>query len=223
MEKVFCYVRVSGDSQVPGDGFPRQIAACRAYAERHDIKIAAIYREEAVAGTEETMNRPAWSAMMDALLKNGVRTILIERLDRLSRSLMVQEVTIDKLRKLGFGLISTHAAEVELLSKDGSRVAFRQMMGVFAEYDKTQLVHKLKVARLRKRETMGWCEGRKPFGFYDGEHQVIERMRRWQAEGVKLGTIATRLNEAKISPRSGKRWYRPTVKKILARVTTNTK
>lgn len=84
MTQVFCYVRVSGESQLDDDGFPRQIQACREYASRHDLKIAKIFREEAVSGTEETVNRPAWAAMMDELLANGVRTILIERLDRLS-------------------------------------------------------------------------------------------------------------------------------------------
>ena len=82
MEKVFCYVRVFGDSQLGGDRFPRQIGASRAHAGQHGLKLAKIFREEAVSGSEETMNRPAWAAMMDALLSNGVRTILAEKARR---------------------------------------------------------------------------------------------------------------------------------------------
>jgi hypothetical protein len=42
-----------------------------------------------ITGTKETMDRPAWSEMLLALHGNGMRTIIIERLDRLARELMV--------------------------------------------------------------------------------------------------------------------------------------
>ena len=59
-----------------GDGFPRQIAACPDYAARLNLKIAGIYREEAVSGDEETLNQLAWAQMMDALPEDGVFTPL---------------------------------------------------------------------------------------------------------------------------------------------------
>ena len=52
-----------------------------------------------MSGTKESMDRPAWSAMITALLGNGVKTIVIEKLDRLARDLMVQEATIADLQK----------------------------------------------------------------------------------------------------------------------------
>jgi DNA invertase Pin-like site-specific DNA recombinase len=76
--------------------------------------------------------------MMTALHSNGVRTILVEKLDRLSRQLMIQEATIAELQKNGFTLTSVQ--EPDLMSGDPTRVAFRQMMGVFAQYDKSQIV-----------------------------------------------------------------------------------
>ena len=88
------------------------------------------------------------------------------------------------LERLGIDLLSTHAAEVERMSKDGSRIAFRQMMAVFAQYDRTMLVQRLRVARLRKREATGRCEGRKPYGARDGEAKVLREIRAWHAEGV---------------------------------------
>lgn len=214
--KVYVYVRVSSDSQSEGDGIPRQTLACREYAKRHGLEIAAIYRED-FTGTEDTMRRPAWSAMMDAILTDGVRTVLVERLDRLSRSVRVQEVTIYELEKQGIGLLSTHAAEEELMSKDGSRVAFRQMMGVFAEYDRYQLVQKLRVARLRKRAADGRCEGRKRYGFRPGEGEIVARIKRWHSEGVNMNQIALRLNEANVRARAAKQWSRQSVREILRR------
>src|SRR5215469_5791146 len=92
--------------------------------------------------SRETMDRPAWTAMMTALYSDGVRTILIEKLDRLARDLATQEVTLKGLQKNGYDLISV--AEPDLMSSDPTRVAFRQMMGVFAQHDKSQIVLKLR-------------------------------------------------------------------------------
>ena len=89
--KAFGYIRVSGDSQIQGDGFPRNIAAIKAYAKQHDIRIVKVFQEEGVTGTMDSTARPKWAEMMLALLSNGVKTIIIERLDRLARELMVQE------------------------------------------------------------------------------------------------------------------------------------
>ena len=89
-----------------GDGFPRQLKAIREYAKGHDIRIVKIYREEGVSGTKELENRPALLEMMQALHGNGVKLVLIEKLDRLARDLMIQETIIGDLRKYGFELVS---------------------------------------------------------------------------------------------------------------------
>ena len=53
------------------------MAAIKAYAKQHDIRIVKVFREEGVTGTKETMDRPAWVEMLTGC--NGVRTIIIER------------------------------------------------------------------------------------------------------------------------------------------------
>lgn len=101
---------------------------------------------------------------------NGVRAILIERLDRLAGELMIQELIVVDLSKRGIALAST--SEPDLGSDDPPRVAMRQMMGVFAQYERSMLVIKLKVARDRKRAATGKSEGRKFFGAMPGESAV---------------------------------------------------
>ena len=213
MVKAFGYLRVSGKGQLDGDGFPRQLAAIKKYATAHDIKIVTVFREEGVTGTKESMDRPAFSEMMTALHANGVRTIIIERLDRLARDLMVQEATIADLRKHGFTVISV--AEPDLMENDPSRKAFRQMMGVFAEYEKDTIVAKLRGARMRMRAKEGRCEGRKPYGFYDGEGAVIERMNALRSTGLGFDRIAAKLNAEGLKTRTGARWHGLVVNRIL--------
>jgi DNA invertase Pin-like site-specific DNA recombinase len=213
--KAFAYLRVSGKGQVDGDGFPRQLTAIKEHAMAHNLRIKAVYREEGVTGTKESMDRPAWSEMMMALQGNGVRTIVIEKLDRLARDLMVQEATIADLQKHGFVLISV--AEPDLMAADPTRILMRQLMGAVAQYDKSQIVAKLRGARMRKRAAEGRCEGRKPFGFYEGESAIIERMASLRASGMAFATIADTLNANGIKPRQGEQWHGFAVNKILTR------
>src|ERR1700733_7579894 len=116
MTKAFAYLRVSGKGQIEGDGFTRQLGAIKQYATANEIKINQVFREEGVTGTRETMDRPAWSEMMAALHSNGVKTIIVEKLDRLARDLMVQEAASADLRKHGFTLVSV--AEPDLMAND---------------------------------------------------------------------------------------------------------
>lgn len=213
MTKAFAYLRVSGKGQVAGDGFPRQTAAVKAYAAANGITIVREFREAGVSGTIENMDRPAWRELMATLHSNGIRTILIERLDRLARDLMVQEAAIADLRKHGFTLIS--AAEPDLMANDPTRVLMRQLLGAVAQYDKSQVVLKLRGARMRKRAEQGRCEGRKPFGHYEGEAAVIERMRALKASGMGFDRVAAELNAAGIKPRTGARWHGLVVNRIL--------
>ena len=97
-----------------------------------------------MTGSKETMDRPAWVAMMAALHSNGVKTIIIEKLDRLARDLMVQEACIADLRKNGFILVSV--MEPDLMATDATRVLMRQLLGAVAQYEKTQIVIKLRAA-----------------------------------------------------------------------------
>jgi len=213
MTKAFAYVRVSGKGQIKGDGFPRQLQAIKAYAAEHDLKVVQVFREEGVTGTMESMDRPAWAAMITALLADGVKAIVIEKLDRLARDLMVQEATIADLQKSGFTLISV--AEPDLMANDPTRILMRQLMGAVAQYDKSQIVLKLRGARMRKRAVEGRCEGRKPFGRDQSEKAAIERMRTLRADGLAFDKIAKRLNSEGIPTRTGKRWHGVVVNRIL--------
>lgn len=211
MTKCFAYLRVSGKSQVDGDGFPRQLEAIKRYAAAHGIRIVQVFREEGVCGATEWDNRPAWLEMLDAM--NGCRAIIIERLDRVARDLMVQEHIIADLQKRGIELISV--CEPDLGSTDPTRVAFRQMMGVFAQYDKTMIVMKLRGARQRMKAATGRCEGAKPYGELPSEAGVLTRIRDLAGLGGTPTAIARCLNTEGLKPRRGKAWHPYAVARIL--------
>jgi DNA invertase Pin-like site-specific DNA recombinase len=210
--RAFAYLRVSGRGQLDGDGFPRQRTTIQGYADMNGFRIIRWFREEGVSGTKDLGNRPALQALLIALHADGVKIVLIERLDRLARDLMVQETIIGDLRKHGFELISV--AEPDLCSDDPSRKLVRQVFGAIAEYERAQIVLKLRGARIRMRLREGRCEGRLPFGTKPGEENVIARMRQLQGQGLNVAKI-TELINSEFKPRTGKRFYPANVARIL--------
>jgi DNA invertase Pin-like site-specific DNA recombinase len=213
MTRAFAYLRVSSKGQVEGDGFTRQLEAIKKYATLQDIKIARVYREEGVSGTTDWENRPAFSEMMAAMMANGTRTVLVERLDRCARDLMVQESIIADFRRKGLAIVSVN--EPDLCNEDPSRILMRQMLGAFFQYEKTLLVAKLRGARQRVRLQKGRCEGRKPYGTRPGESEIVQRMAYLRRQGLALNKVAQTLNDDGILPREGSRWYATSVNRVL--------
>jgi DNA invertase Pin-like site-specific DNA recombinase len=210
LQKAFGYLRVSGKSQVEGDGFPRQRKAIEAYAKKNGFRIAEWFTEEGVSGTLES--REALDAMLVALMSNGVETVIVESLSRLSRDLRVQENLIHQYFTSRFTLVS--ATEPELGSDDPNRVFMRQIFGAVHQLDKSNLVLKLRAARQRSRAKNGRCEGRKPFGSREGESAVLSRMKELSATKT-YKQVADALNAEGFTTRTRGQWFPGTVYNIL--------
>jgi hypothetical protein len=118
-----------------------------------------------------------------------------------------------RLRKHGFELVSV--AEPDLMANDPTRILVRQMMGAVAQYEKSQIVLKLRGARMRKRAKEGRCEGRKPYGYFEGEQTVVARMSEPRNTGMGFDRIAAQLNAEGVKPCAGERWHGLVVNRIL--------
>lgn len=225
--KCFGYLRVSGKGQIDGDGFPRQRAAIKAYADAHGMRVVRWFEEKGVSGTLDLENRPALQELLTALHSNGVTTVLCEKLDRLARHLVIQESILADMKRNGFEVISV--TEPDMCSDDPTRVLMRQILGAFAQYEKSMIVLKLAGARERMRKKTGRCEGRKAFGHRPGEQEIIDRMRALATELIhdeskepNYSAIAVVLNAEGVPTRAGGTWYASTVSGILARETQRT-
>lgn len=216
------YLRVSGKSQIRGDGFLRQFLACREYAKLHNLQIVRIFREKGVSGTTELEDRPALSELFAALEENGVKTILIEKVDRLARDLLLQETIIGDMLKNGYTLLSS--CEPDLCSTDPSRILIRQIFGALAQYDRAMITLKLRGARQRIKAREGRCEGRKSWGedsTKPHEKPVLDQMLAMRSAGFAPEEIAQRLNSDRIPTRMGKVWLGKVVATILKRHPVN--
>ncbi|KMY68347.1 resolvase [Desulfocarbo indianensis] len=225
MPQAFAYLRVSTVGQVQGHGFDRQLDTIQAYAKEAGIEIVQDFKEEGISGTADETERPAFQELMAAVLGNGVRTIIVESMDRLARELRIQEALLVYLASKGVNLISARTAEniTQAVQADPLKKALVQVQGVFAELEKNQLVRRLKKGRDRTRQLTGRCEGRRPYGETEDEQAVIRRiraMRRRRRNGMKgmtLQAIADRLNSEGIRTRDGLQWRPVQIHRILTR------
>jgi DNA invertase Pin-like site-specific DNA recombinase len=208
-------LRVSGLSQVKGDGFPRQREAIQKYAAANGMRVVQFFEEKALSGKTEWEQRPEWVDMLRKIEGGSVRMVLIERLDRLARQLLVQEHIIADLQKRGITLISVK--EPDLCSNDPERKLLRQIVGAIAEYDRAMIVAKLKAARDRQRAKHGRCEGPKLYGDKLGEAAVRDRIRKMRVGRATLQTICDTLNAEGVPTRHGRSWLPMTVQRIATR------
>lgn len=216
MKRAYGYLRVSGNSQLDGDGFPRQRAAIEAWATKNGYVIVEWFEERAVTGTMDGLERPAWSEMVERCAPDTV--VVLEALHRLARDLMIQEAALKDARKREVQIFSTDPTEADLCSQDPTRKLIRQIMGAFAEYDRAQIVAKLKGARERAR-LKGKCEGRKAYGEDPNrpdEALILKRILELHAQGFGYQAIADDLNSHRhMLTRKHTRWDRKTIYRII--------
>jgi DNA invertase Pin-like site-specific DNA recombinase len=223
--KAFSYLRVSGKGQVLGDGFPRQRESVEKYAKAHGFIIEEEFRDEGISGTTELGDRDGLARLLERIASNGVRTVLVERSDRVARDLLVGEVILGQFRDLSVTVIEAASGNV-LTADDGdaTKVLIRQILGAVAQFDKTVVVSKLRAARDRKRRNHGRCEGRKPYGDRPGEQEILDRIigLRKSRKGQRRTSyrkIAQTLNAEGIHSRTGRPWNGTTIRNMVTRRT----
>jgi DNA invertase Pin-like site-specific DNA recombinase len=114
---------------------------------------------DAALSADAIDERPGFAAMLQRLLGNGVRTIIVETASRFAHDLIVQETGWRFLRNAGVTLVAADSPD-SFLDETPTAVLVRQVLGAVAQFEKQALVAKLRKARERKKREMGKCGGR---------------------------------------------------------------
>ena len=111
VKKAVAYLRTSSKTNVgpDKDSDKRQLAAIEAYAKAAGYEIVGTYYDAAVSGADPVGQRSGFAEMLERLLANGARTIIVESPDRFARDLMVQLAGHDMLKAKGITLIAASA------------------------------------------------------------------------------------------------------------------
>lgn len=143
------------------DSRARQEEAVRGYAEANDIEIVKEYYDPGISGTDFVTDRPGFSDMLEYMLGNGARIVLVENVTRFARDVVVQITGHKILTDSQIELIPVDAPDY-FLEESPTADLVREIFAVISKFEKASLVQKLRGARDRKRKLTGHCEGPKP-------------------------------------------------------------
>lgn len=213
MSNVLAYVRVSSRNQLDGDGPDRQRQSIYDFCAKHRLVLLEEF-EEAVTGIAGVESRPVFLSMLKKIeeyARNGrpITGIVIERLDRLARELVMGEVLMRDLKKRDIKLYCADRGELEDVANDSgdpTRVLIRQVIGALAQWEKSQIVLKLRGSRLRVRQQKGVCEGQKPYGELPGEKKVLDFACSLFELKMNNLDVANELNRTGFRTRHGRKW-----------------
>ena len=137
---------------------------------------------------------------------SGTRTVLLDSLDRVARSLSVQIALLAALEREGVALLSAATGQdvVADVRDDPMREAMVLMQGIFAQTEKKLLVRKMRQAGEAKRAQGERVGGGKPYGTLPGEADVLDIIRRGRRARRTFAAIAADLNAQGKSTRGRK-------------------
>jgi site-specific DNA recombinase len=225
-KSVIGYVRVSTEEQVR-DGV--SLAAQRQRIEAFGIATGRTLDEIAIdeGVSAKSLARPQLQRILEGVRKGTVGTVIVLKLDRLTRSIRDLGELLDTFRKANADLVSV-SESLDTSSAAGRMVV--NLLGVFAEFEREQVGERTSFAISFKRRS-GAIYGPVPFGFRrDGElllkdaveFEALQRVVKMNRDGATLRAIAQWLTEAGLAPkRGGKAWYPGTVRCLLnSKITT---
>jgi len=158
--KAVYYIRTSSATNLDGDSEERQKVAIYAYAEKNGYEIVQGAYDQAVKGSDYTGDRQGYKSLLEYCLDNDVQIILCENASRFARDVIVQELGYRELKELNLTLIPVDAPDY-FTGDSPSLTMIRQILGAVSEFEKSNLVSKLRGARERIKAKKGKCEGRK--------------------------------------------------------------
>ncbi len=223
------YVRVSTQEQVSeGVSLDAQRDRLRAYCKLHAIKLIDIKADEGISGG--TLERPGLQAALEMIRRGRANTLIVMKLDRLSRSLrdvctLVEDYFSDeRFHLLSLcGMVNTHSAAGRMVLMN---------LANYAQFEREMISERTRDA-LRHMQAQGVRLGPAPYGYEFSqdvddqgrrllvplahEQEVLRKIKGMRAEGLKLHEIARRLNEAKIPARRDGVWRAQRLSIVLRR------
>ena len=187
MEKAAAYLRTSSASNVGSDkdSAVRQRQAIAEYAKRNRVEVAQEFYDAAVSGADRIDQRVGFTSMLAWATENQVKTILVENASRFARDLIVQETGVAMLKGAGFTLIAVDDPDAFTADTPTAQMV-RQILGAVAQFEKANLVAKLKGARDRKSAAAGKrIEGRK--GYDDVNPELVRQAKRLARKSPRTG------------------------------------
>jgi DNA invertase Pin-like site-specific DNA recombinase len=142
MKKVGIYLRVSTDGQTT-ENQRRELAAVAA---RPGWEVVGFYEDAGISGSNGREKRPGFDRLLNDATARKINMIAAWSVDRLGRSLQHLVGFLNELQALNCNLY-LHQQAIDTTTPSGR--AMFQMCGVFAEFEKSMIVERVKAGQAR--------------------------------------------------------------------------
>jgi DNA invertase Pin-like site-specific DNA recombinase len=209
METAIGYIRVSTEEQADSRaGLEAQRAAILAEAERRGWHLVDVIEDAGYSGKD--LRRPGIVAALEALTTHKADTLVVAKLDRLSRSMLDFAGLMARATHEHWALVALDLG-VDTTTPAGEAMA--NVMATFAQFERRLIGQRTREALAQKRKA-GVVLGRHP----SIPPEVAARIVAERAAGKSLPAIARGLDgDAVPTAQGGRRWYASTVRAVLNR------
>jgi len=152
MKRAALYLRVSTIDQTTAN----QERELRQVAERAGWEVDKVYKDRGISGSKGRDKRPAFDALHKAAARREIDIVMAWSVDRLGRSLQDLVVFLSEIHAAGVDLF-LHQQGLDTTTPAGK--ALFQMMGVFAEFERSMIQERVR-AGLRRAQDDGKKLGR---------------------------------------------------------------
>jgi DNA invertase Pin-like site-specific DNA recombinase len=144
MKRAVLYLRVSTVDQTTAN----QERELREVAARAGWEIVKVYKDHGISGVKGRDKRPAYNAMMRDAFRRQFDVVMAWSVDRLGRSLQELVTFLGELHALHVDL-HLHQQGIDTTTPAGK--ALFQMMGVFAEFERSMIQERVRAGLARAR------------------------------------------------------------------------
>jgi DNA invertase Pin-like site-specific DNA recombinase len=152
MKRAVLYLRVSTIDQTTAN----QERELRQAAERAGWEVVKVYRDFGISGSKGRDKRPAFDALHKAAARREFDVVMAWSVDRLGRSLQDLVSFLNEIHAVGVDLF-LHQQGLDTTTPSGK--AMFQMMGVFAEFERSMIAERVR-AGMRRAKDQGKHVGR---------------------------------------------------------------
>jgi len=223
------YLRVSTEKQVQeGFSIRAQVDKLKSYALLKEWDIYDIYSDEGISG-KNIVDRPAINRLIDDINDGKVNNVLVFKVDRLTRSTrnLLELVELFEENNCAFNSLTE---SIDTATPSGRM--FLKIIGIFAEFERENLVSRLKLGFERKaKEGYTLANRHISYGYSKEKGQKIQTIlpdevkivreifALYVDENMSMTGIAKTLNQRKIPTKMNSTWDANTIKNLLTNPT----
>ena len=176
IQTVAVYARVSTEDQVERATIKSQLDFLRRFVDLHSLPVVSEYVDDGISGTVPLADRPEGQRLLIDAEARRFGTVLVDRIDRLGRSLRSLLDAHDALDGLGVAIKSA-TEPFDTSSPIGSFLF--QLLASLAELEKSTIAERTSLGRNRVASDGQYTGGSVPFGYaLDESNRLIPSQRR---------------------------------------------